>query len=167
MSPSISVLATRRSSNLRQRIPSRPVPAPSSSTRTPRWDGVDGPGKRPKADGSRHISRPRRIAEPHVCTPTLTWSCIGASCSKIGTAERLRRRVAEGEEGARCLPVDSGDRCCPERSEEPPWRATGRKGRTGETGDVAREARKEVVVGDREGSTGLLLCRAFRPGAKE
>jgi hypothetical protein len=37
----------------------------------------------------------------------------------------------------------------------------------GETGDVEREAKNEVVVGDRDGSTGLLVCRAFNPGARE
>lgn len=74
--------------------------------------------------------------------------------------------MADGDEGARCRRDDSGDDCWIERSDEP-FRGAGREGMMGETGDVAREARNEVVVGDSEGSTGLLLCIALSPGASE
>ena len=72
-----------------------------------------------------------------------------------------------GDEGARCLVDDSGEWCWPERSDDLVWEWAGRKGMMGETGDVEREAKNEVVVGDRDGSTGLLVCRAFNPGARE
>lgn len=42
-----------------------------------------------------------------------------------------------------------------------------RRGSFGEIGDVDSEARKEVVVGDREGSRGIVRCIARSPGASD
>jgi hypothetical protein len=117
---------------------SSPVPAPSSSTRV-LWGR-----KRPNDVGRSDISLPRRIADPHVCTPTEMWSVIGASWRRTGRAAGRPRHIP-GERASGDL-ERVGDRPSPD------W-----------VGLVLRRARKRVVSGERPAvSTGR---KARRPGA--
>lgn len=157
-------LAARRSSSLRHRIESKPVPAPSSSIRMPGWNNSN-------SSGCRAIRRPSRIAEPHVCTPTQRWSDMGASCSSTGTAGGRRlllfpcavREAAPELENVKELVGDDDGDC--DGSEGDVARV--RRRVKGDVGEVASDERKVCVVGDRVGFESRPGRSARSPGSSE